>query len=128
MAEERILNGETDERLAKALEASNYRVTLANQRKNARLKLNRFLTYPKNGGVFFVTKELISFIQSLLIAGKESTILLDSNENPIEILNLEEFFEEIYDRYYQAMNDFLIDYKENQKARSVSKLVFKDRK
>ena len=126
MGEERILDGATDERLTKALESSNYRVTLSNQRKNAKLRLNRFLTYPKAGGIFFVSTELISFIQSLLIAGKESTILLDSNENPIEIKNLNDFFEEIYDRYYQAMNDYLIDYKETQKARSVQKLVFKE--
>ena len=128
MGEERILNGETDERLAKALEASNYRITLANQRKNSRLKLNRFLTFPKNGGVFFITHELISFVQSLLIAGKESTIILDTNENPIEILNIEEFFDEIYDRYYQAMNDYLADYKQFQQSRSVQKLVFGDKK
>lgn len=126
MGTEHVLDGATDERLTKALESSNYRITLSNQRKNAKLRLNRFLTYPKAGGMFFISTELISFIQSLLIAGKESTILLDSNENPIEIANLPDFFEEIYDRYYQAMNDYLIDYKETQKARTVSKLVFKE--
>lgn len=124
MSEEIVLDGSTNERLARALEASNYRVTLANQRKNARLKLNRFLSFPKNGGMFFITPQLISFINTLLFHQKESTILLDNNENPIEILDLEEFFEEINDRYYQAMNDYLHEYREFQKARNVSTLIF----
>ena len=123
---ERIQDGSIDPKLAQALEVSNYRVSLANQRKNARLKLNRFLTYPKNGGVFFVTPELISFVNTLIIHGKESTILLDTNENPIEITDLETFFEEVYDRYYQAMNDFLIEHKEIQKSRTIKKLVFEE--
>lgn len=116
----------SDDRLLKALEASNYRISLANQRKNAKLKLQRSLTFSKNGGTFFISKELISFIQALLIAGKETTILLDENENPIEIANLEEFFDEIYDRYYQTLNDYLIQYKELQKARNVKKLIFEE--
>lgn len=119
---------ETDERLLNALEASNYRISVTNQRKNAQLKLNRFLSFPKNGGLFLITPELISFIQTLLTQQKESTILLDVNKNPIEVLNLEEFFDEIYDRYYQAMNDYLLEYKEIQKARSVQKLIFGETK
>lgn len=123
---ERVQDGSIDPKLAQALEVSNYRVSLANQRKNSRLKLNRFLTFPKNGGVFFVTPELISFVYTLVMQGKTSTILLDTNENPIEILNIEEFCEEIYDRYYQAMNDFLSEHKEIQKSRTIKKLVFEE--
>lgn len=126
MSNEKTLNIEVDERLLNALDASNYRISLANQRKNSKLKLQRSLTFPKNGGIFYVSQELISFIQALLLAGKESTILLDTNDNPIEIKNLEEFFEEIYDRYYQTLNDYLIQYKELQKARNVKKLIFGD--
>lgn len=128
MSEELTLDGSINERLSRALEASNYRITLANQRKNARLKLNRFLSYPKNGGIFFITPALISFIQTLISNDKESTILLDTNENPIEITDLQEFFDEIYDRYYQGMNDYLVVYQEFQRSRNVSKLIFGDKK
>ena len=128
MSEEIILDGAINERLSKALEASNYRITYNNLRKNARLKLNRFLSYPKNGGMFLITPDLISFIHTLLFHQKTSTILLDTNENPIEITDLEEFFEEIYDRYYRGMNDYLMTYKEFQKSRNVSKLIFGDKK
>jgi len=128
MSEELILDGSINERLSKALEASNYRITYNNQRKNAKLKLNRFLSFPKNGGMFFITPDLISFIHTLLFHQKESAILMDTNDNPIEIKNLEEFFEEIFDRYHQGMNDYLSEYKEFQKSRNVSKLIFGDSK
>lgn len=114
------------ERLSRALENCNYKVTLSNQRKNAKLKLERFLTLSHNGGIFFINTDLISFIQSLIISGKESTLILDKNENPIEIDNLEAFFEIIYDRYYQALNDYLVEYKNIQKSRTVSKLVLEE--
>ncbi len=126
MSSEPTLNVEIDERLTNALSASNYRISLSNQRKNSKLKLQRSLTFSKNGGTFYISQELMSFINCLMMNGKETTILLDINDNPIEIKNVEEFFSEIYDRYYQTMNDYLIQYKEMQKARNVKKLIFGD--
>lgn len=124
MSDEIVISGEMDPRLADALTAANYRITLANQRKNAKLKLQRYLTFPKNGGMFFVDRELVSFVQSLILAGKDSTILLDSNDNPIEINNLDSFFEEIYERYYNGLQDYLSEYNAFKKARNVEKLIF----
>lgn len=126
MSDEVTISGEMDPRLADALTAANYRITLANQRKNSKLKLQRYLTLPKNGGMFFVDRDLISFVQSLILAGKETTILLDSNDNPIEIANLEEFFDEIYERYYNGLKEYLEEFNSFKKARSVEKLIFEN--
>lgn len=124
MSDEIVISGEMDPRLADALTAANYRITLANQRKNAKLKLQRYLTFPKNGGMFFVDRELVSFVQSLILAGKDSTIILDSHDNPIEINDLDSFFEEIYERYYNGLQDYLSEYNAFKKARNVEKLIF----
>lgn len=113
----------TDARLEEALASSNYRITLNTQKQNARLKLERDLTFSINGGIFPATPELISFLQALRSLGKTSTILLDINKNPIEIENLEEFLESIVERHFECMNEYLVEFKAIQKARTTKTLV-----
>ena len=111
-----------DERLAKALEASNYRLTLNVQRENSRLKLKNHLTYAANGGIFKITQEFISFIFALS-QSKESGVILDSNENPVKIDNLEDFYEEILSIYQEGMNEYLIEFEKFKKLRTTAKVV-----
>lgn len=112
-----------DERLERALEAAKYRVTLSNQKENCKLKFKQSLTFSKNGGVFAVDQILISFIFSLVQRGQEQAILIDVNGNPISIEKLEDFLDEINDRYYQATNDFLIDFKKIQSSRKTAPMM-----
>lgn len=112
-----------DARLEAALANSNYRITLNNQKQNARLKLERDLTYSINGGIFAVSPELISFAQALISRGATSAIMLDINKNPIEITDLEEFTEQVMERYYECMNEFLAEFKSIQKARTTKTLI-----
>lgn len=112
-----------DERLEKALEAAKYRVTLFNQKENSKLKFKQALTFSKNGGVFAVDQTLISFVFSLVQRGQESAILIDTNGNPITIEKLEDFLDEINDRYYQATNDFLVDFKKIQSSRKTAPMM-----
>lgn len=117
------LKSAIDERLEAALATANYRITLSNQKQNARLKLQNDLTYATGGGIFKISPELISFVSTLVNMEKESMILLDSNENPIEVENLEEFLDEITSKYYESVNDFLTEFKSIQKSRNVKSLV-----
>ena len=112
-----------DERLEAAIASSNYRITLNNQKQNARLKLERDLTFSINGGIFPTTPELSSFVQALRALGKDSAILLDVNKNPIEISNLEEFLENLVERYFECMNEYLVEFKAIQKARTTKAVV-----
>jgi len=112
-----------DERLEKALEAAKYRVTLFNQKENCKLKFKQALTFSKNGGVFYIDQTLISFVFSLVQRGQEQSILIDVNGNPILIEKLEDFLDEINDRYYQATNSFLIDFKKIQSSRKTAPMM-----
>jgi len=112
-----------DKRLEEALAAANYRTTLNIQKQNARLKLQKNLTFSINGGTFRVTPELISFVSSLLARGRKETILLDVNESPIEIENLEDFLDNISDTYYECMNEYLTEVKGINKARNAKSAV-----
>jgi hypothetical protein len=86
--------------LQQALDFSNYRQTLAIQRKTLKEQMAGKLTYAVNGGIFKVDRVLINFVQLLIDQGRSSGIvLLDQNENPILIEDLEKFKDEIFDGY-----------------------------
>lgn len=122
IVETEVVEAAVDERLARALEASNYRLTLNVQRENSKLKLKNHLVYSQNGGIFKITQDFISFIFALS-QSKKSAVILDSNENPVKIDDLEDFYENILDIYQEGMNDYLIEYEKFKKLRTTAKVV-----
>ena len=120
-----ILKKALDERLAAALEFSNYRSTLHNQKENAKLAVANALTYSKSGGLFKVDQTLISFVHSLIQIGRKKAILLDTNSNPITVDSLQDFLTDIVYVYYSAMNAYLASIQSIKSARSVKALTQK---
>lgn len=111
-----------DERLDNALKFANYRTTLQQERESLQLKLNEQLIYGFNGGVFHITPELISFT-NVLLRKTSTAVLLDHNDLPIEIEDLEEFVDEILSRYVEATNEYYEAYNKIKKARSVKHVL-----
>jgi hypothetical protein len=113
-----------DERLQKALDFSNYRQTLAIQRKTLKEKINARLTYGCNSGLFKIDQTLIAFVQMLINEGRiENIPLIDINENPILIVDLNAFRDEILDRYFSATYEYLEEYQKIKSSRTVEKLL-----
>jgi len=112
-----------DERLEKALEFSNYMITLNNQRKLIQEKFQEQSTHYYNGGKFSVTRDLIAFLQSLITLNQTSTILIDDNDIPIEIEDLKKFAKDLYSTYFEAANEYLTEYNNIKKNRSVEGLI-----
>jgi len=108
-----------DDRLTKALEYSNYKVTVFQQKQNLKLRLENLLTYAHNGGMFKITQELISFVDALLRREVEDVVLVDARENPVKIANLEEFYDTILGQYFEATNEYHLEFEKLRKARSV---------
>lgn len=117
------LQAALDERLEQALQTSNYRITLAAQMDLARLKLKEQLTVSLNGGTFYVTPNLITFIHMHVQDDAKSVVLLDTHENPVEIVDLEAFLELMKDTYHEAHNDYLVESKRIRKARTTKVVV-----
>jgi len=117
------LGNAIDERLSAALERANYQLTLNNQKQHARQKLDADLIYATNGGIFKVGPELISFISTLISMEHEDGVILDMNKNPIDVPDLKNFLQDIVAHYYEAMNDFMLEFKKIQKARKTDQLV-----
>ncbi len=115
-----------DERLVKAQEFANYRITLHQKQEALKLKMQNALQYSSNGGTFHIDRELIAFTKTLLDEDLTETVLLDLNGNPILILNLRTFYETIYSKYHEASNDYQREYSKLRKARRVSTIVGMD--
>lgn len=113
-----------NDNLKQALDFSNYQITLSNQRKVIKEKAESKLTFGSNGGIFKIDRSLITFVQMLIDQGRtENVPLLDINDNPILISNLESFRDEILDRYFSVVLDYYNEYQEIKKSRSVEKLI-----
>ena len=112
-----------DQRIEKALEFANYRATLANQIQRLKEQCEANLNFAFNGGLFKIDQTLISFISSFVSAGKESMVVLDSNQTPVEIEDLTSFHDTITSRWFESVNEYNRQYQELANKRKVSKLV-----
>ena len=113
-----------EDQLKRALEFSNYRQSFSIQRKTLREKIEAKLTYGFGGGIFKINRELISFVQTLIDKKRTSgVVLLDQNENPVLIDDLEKFQEEILTRYFESTNEYFEQYQDLKKSRTVEKLL-----
>lgn len=112
-----------DERLQKALDHSNYMITLNNQKRLLNEQYKENLVYFYNGGQFTVSQELVSFCQSLVNLNQDETILIDDNDLPIAVDNLKNFLSEVVTKYFEASNKYLLEYNKLKKNRTVESVV-----
>lgn len=112
-----------DERLQKALDFSNYMITLNNQKRLLQEKYQNDIIYYYNGGQFTISQQLISFCQSLISMNQTETILIDDNNLPIEIENLKLFSINLYSKYFEASNAYLSEYTKLKHNRSVERII-----
>ena len=108
-----------DERLAKALEFSNFRKSLQNQKEQMKLRAKNQLILSTAGGIFTVDRSLISFVKILMDAGYDGAVLLDNNENPIRIENLKKFYDDAFLIYFKVLNTYHENWEKIKKQRSV---------
>ena len=113
-----------EDQLKRALDFSNYRQSFSIQRKTLREKIEAKLTYGFGGGIFKINRELISFVQTLIDKKRTSgVVLLDQNDNPVLVDDLEKFQEEILNRYFESTNEYFEQYQDLKKSRTVEKLL-----
>ena len=110
--------------LEKALETANLMTTLANQKRALKEEYEQKLFYFYNGGTFKVTREIVSFVQSLVNMGYiENVVVVDDNHLPINIDNLQTFLENILDVYTQSANNYFTKYEAVKKSRNITSIL-----
>lgn len=112
-----------EERLEKALEFANYRQTLNNQLHKVKVRAEGLLLFAKNGGNFVINQELICFLDYLTRAGLKETNLLDKDNTPVHIADVDVFLKEITKRYTEVTNDYLNEYQAIRKLRNIKSII-----
>ena len=112
-----------DQRLEKALEFSNYMITLGNQKRILKEQYQNNVIHYYNGGQFTVTQSLVSFCQSLLTLHQSETVLVDDNDIPVQVEDLQTFASELVNVYAKAANIYLTEYNKLKKNRTVEGIV-----
>lgn len=113
-----------DERIEKAFQVANYMATLSNQRRIILEEYNQRVLHYVNGGTFKITPELISFTKTVLDIGHtEDVAFVDSNNFPVVIADVQEFFDTIVSVYFQAVNEYAAKFAEIKSKRKVEDIV-----
>lgn len=113
-----------DERIEKAFAVANYMATLSNQRRIILEEFNQNLIYYVNGGTFKVGPELINFVKTVLDLGHTNDIpFVDSNNLPIVITDVQEFFDNIVGVYFERLNEYSSKHSELKTKRKVGDIV-----
>jgi hypothetical protein len=110
-------------KLKEAFDQANYLATLANQRQIFLEEYQQELVYFHNGGTFKATQQLITFVKLLIDLGHAEETLVDDNNTPIRILNLDIFLTELLSKYQYATSGFYTKYDQIKKSRTTQGLT-----
>lgn len=117
-----------DERLKKALDISNFMISFENQKRLLKDKFYEDLIYFDSGCQFKVTQSLITFVKMLIDNGcNQDVVIVDDNDIPLNINNLEIFYQNILNVYFTATNKYVTDYENLKKSRTIEKLIDYDK-
>lgn len=112
-----------DERLEKAFQTINLMTTLANQKRLALEEYKQSCIFYLNGCSFSITRELISFVKTLIDLKVDATVILDDNSIPLEITDLKKFLEDIVSKYAESTNEYLSKFGDIKRKRRIQDLV-----
>lgn len=106
-----------DTRLKSALELANAVETLTNQRKLALSKYKQTQVLFYNGGTFCADLTLLAAVHSLQSLAEE-LILVDANNIPIKISDVDEFLFLVQSRVIESSRQYYHEYEELKKVRT----------
>lgn len=112
-----------DERLEKAMVFSNYRIAIENRKIAIKRRYETMSVLHYKNGMFKASPLLLSFVDALINNGDKTAIIIDEKEQPVEILDLTDFKSQLFNTYYQAINEYSTEMAKMKKARSVKKAM-----
>lgn len=109
--------------LKDAIKQANYRSIYINHKEKLLEILDGELLYPHNGGLFKLTISLLTELKFFLDEGKNEATILDINQEPILITELQTFFEETRQHRYEVINNYKIGLGKLNRSRSIKTLT-----
>lgn len=87
--------------------------TLNIQKLRAQERFESNVTFGHSGGLFKIDSTLLTYVSYLLQNGKiNDTVILDSNNSPILVKDVNSFNKDIQDAYYTALDIYHNDIKD----------------
>lgn len=114
-----------DDKLKNALDFANYAYTLHNQKKLLKQKFFDDCVLYYDAGKFTITRDLISYCLNSQSKRENngSVIILDDNDIPIQVKDIDIFTGKIIEVYNQSLEDYYNEYQKLQSNKSVKGLI-----
>lgn len=112
--------------LEEILTISNARAVYQNQVRLAELRFNNACNIGFKGHMFRITPDFLGYLQSRLNAGNEAALVLDFNNLPVMIDDMELLIDIASDQYHTALNAYFDEYTRLRSSRKVEKMVEAD--
>jgi hypothetical protein len=113
-----------EDTLQAALNFSTFRKNIEIQKKVIKDKLRSNLTIGYDGGIFYVDRTLIVFVDFLIKNSRiENVPILDINNSPIKIKNVNDFQNKILDVYFESTNEYILEFEKIKSTRSPTDLL-----
>lgn len=113
-----------DKRLEQALDFSNFRHTQTLEKRRLQEKLRVNLTLGFNGGTFFIDRNLIVFLNTIMTDNdSDPLIILDEKMIPILIDDPVTFRQVVISKYISSVNQYYYDYESLKKKRSATAII-----
>lgn len=113
-----------DEKIEKAFDVANYMATLSNQRRLILEEFNQKIVYYINGATFKLNPELINFTKLVIDQGYVGDVaFIDANNFPVIIEDVNSFYHDIVNTYFEAVNEYAAKFAELKNKRNVKDMV-----
>lgn len=118
---------DTNQELQELLAATDRRVAYYHQLDYLKEEFLSNRTISVEGHVFIVNLSLLQWAERALKEfqerGKEFSIVLDHNDEPILIKDIEDFYETIREVFYESLNQYYHQYSKLKEAKTVEEIV-----
>lgn len=113
-----------NEVIEKAFDVANYMATLSNQRRLILEEFNQKTVYYINGATFKLNPELINFTKLVIDQGYIGDVaFIDANNFPVIIEDVQKFYKDIINTYFEALNEYAVKYAEIKNKRNIKDMV-----
>ena len=109
--------------IEQAYEFINYRTALINQKHLLKVQTEERLNCYVNGGMFKAEPGFIAFIGDLINSGHTSLPILDVNDTPVMIEDLQKFKDFLLSSYVEVVYDYWNDWVKIKDERDLEKLA-----
>ena len=100
---------------------SNLKTAHETKKINSYDRAKNKLIFAYEGGLFTADPDTILFAK--MHDTQRDLILIDNNDNPVKINEIDKFIAKAESSYYEAMNEYHLLYQDLKKQRTVKKLI-----